>query len=255
MTFKVALQCGSMETGLPLWDSFPTPPLGTAWELTLWLRNQDSKCSCHTSWKMTPGIPYFLTFLTSDLESTQGHVVCWTRWWIHAKLQGRLGKWVSWTFSFPVEGGLYQECSEARQPERRTIITRNGNERMDLNGFADFLREKVSQLLKEIKELLAIRILLTPKGSPPLPKWTLWPCKLNAALCGCMMFYDRCTWMLSFTNHRPLRKQHVFPSLLLWSAQSDISSIFYFNPEGHCSCLYPKHLRRLRRRFWGLRLA
>ena len=31
------------------------------------------------------------------------------------------------------------------------------------------------------------------KESPPLPKQLLWPCKLNAALSHCMMFYDQCT--------------------------------------------------------------
>ena len=38
----------------------------------------------------------------------------------------------------------------AQQP-KRTITTRTGNERMDLNGFADFLREKVPQQVKEIR--------------------------------------------------------------------------------------------------------
>ena len=37
-----------------------------------WIRNQDSKCSCHTSCKMMPGVPCSFTFLTSNLEPRQG---------------------------------------------------------------------------------------------------------------------------------------------------------------------------------------
>lgn len=55
----------------------------------LWLRNQDSKCICHTRCKITPCGCCFFTFPSSSLKSRQGGVYGQLSWTIHSCLAAR----------------------------------------------------------------------------------------------------------------------------------------------------------------------
>ena len=56
-----------------------------------WIRNQDSKCSCHTSCRMTPGVPCFFTLLISNWGPRQGTSLSWDVVpWLAAREAGKV---------------------------------------------------------------------------------------------------------------------------------------------------------------------